>query len=106
MDHERRVFLQLIQDELPSLTLRELGEILTSPAARSVGALPVSSLLTATAAPEVTRAAPAKSPRRAAARDADKSVDSPSTPRPRLRPVPAPQSPVSADDLAEAQAAA
>ncbi|MFY0538826.1 hypothetical protein [Nannocystis pusilla] len=106
MDHERRVFLQLIQDELPSLTLRELGEILTSPAARSVGTLPVSSLLGGTAAPEVTRPAPAKSPRRAAGRVADKSVDSPPTPRPRLRPVSAPQSPVSAGDLAEAEAAA
>ncbi|MFZ6182358.1 hypothetical protein [Nannocystis pusilla] len=106
MDHERRVFLQLIQDELPSLTLRELGEILTSPAARSVGTLPVSSLLGGTAAPEVTRPAPAKSPRRVAGRVADKSVDSPQEPRPRLRPVSAPQSPVSAGDLAEAQAAA
>ncbi|MCY0986937.1 hypothetical protein OV203_07380 [Nannocystis sp. ILAH1] len=106
MDHERRVFLQLIQDELPSLTLRELGEILTSPAARSVGTLPVSSLLGGTAAPEVTRPAPAKSPRRAPGRVADKSVDSPPTPRPRLRPVSAPQSPVSDGDLAEAEAAA
>lgn len=106
MDHERRVFLQLIQDELPSLTLRELGEILTSPAARSVGTLPVSSLLGGTAAPEVTRSAPAKSPRRAAGRVADKSVDSSPAPRPRLRPVSAPQSPVSAGDLAEVQAAA
>ncbi|WP_434419892.1 hypothetical protein [Nannocystis pusilla] len=106
MDHERRVFLQLIQDELPSLTLRELGEILTSPAARSVGTLPVSSLLGGTAAPEVTRPAPAKSSRRAGGRVADKSVDSPPTPRPRLRPVSAPQSPVSDGDLAEAEAAA
>ncbi|PCC69637.1 hypothetical protein SAMN02745121_04061 [Nannocystis exedens] len=107
MDHERRVFLQLIQDELPTLTLRELGEILTSPAARSVGALPVSSLLGGTAAPEVTRpAAPARSSRRAGGRVADKSVDSPAPPRPRLRPVSAPQSPVSAGGLAEAEAAA
>ncbi|WAS95294.1 hypothetical protein [Nannocystis punicea] len=109
MDHERRVFLQLIQDELPSLTLRELGEILTSPAARSVGALPVSSLLGGTAAPEVTRPAEpaepaARGPRRA--RVADRSVDSPAAPRPRLRSVSAPQSPVSPRGLAEAQAAA
>ncbi|MCY1060512.1 hypothetical protein [Nannocystis sp. SCPEA4] len=117
MDHERRVFLQLIQDELPSLTLRELGEILTSPAARSVGALPVSSLLSGTAAQVVTQApatitqAPAtRSPRRARASDkpADKpakSVDSAApTPSPRLRPVSRAEVPVR--DLVEEAAAA
>lgn len=113
MDHERRVFLQLIQDELPSLTLRELGEILTSPAARSVGALPVTSLLAGAvqgAAQVVTQAPPAKSPRRAAARvadKADKSVDSAvAAPRPRLRPVSTPRSPIPARDLVEDAAAA
>jgi hypothetical protein len=111
MDHERRVFLQLIQDELPSLTLRELGEILTSPAARSVGALPVSSLLGGTAAAQVVTQAPAaKSPRRARASDkpADKpakSVDSAAaTPSPRLRPVSRAEVPVR--DLVEEAAAA
>ncbi|MDC0668315.1 hypothetical protein [Nannocystis radixulma] len=110
MDHERRVFLQLIQDELPSLTLRELGEILTSPAARSVGALPVSSLLSGTAAQVVTQAPATKSPRRARASDkpADKpakSVDSAApTPSPRLRPVSRAEVPVR--DLVEEAAAA
>jgi hypothetical protein len=107
MDHERRVFLQLIQDELPTLTLRELGEILTSPAARSVGALPVTSLLSnPTTAQEVAPPAATKGPRRPAARVVDKSVDSSAAPRPRLRPVSAPQSPVSARVLADAEAAA
>jgi len=110
MDHERRVFLQLIQDELPSLTLRELGEILTSPAARSVGALPVTSLLAGAVqgvAQVVTQAPPAKTPRRAAARAGDKSVDSAAAaPSPRLRPVPTPRSPVPARDLVEDAAAA
>jgi hypothetical protein len=100
MDHERRVFLQLIQDELPSLTLRELGEILTSPAARSVGALPVSTLLTGVA-PAAPAPAP-KSPRRSAARAASAAKPSGESngaaPGPRLRTVPpaAPQSPISA----------
>ncbi|MDC0721449.1 hypothetical protein [Nannocystis bainbridge] len=106
MDHERRVFLQLIQDELPTLTLRELGEILTSPAARSVGALPVTSLLSNPTAQEVAPPSVSKVPRRPAARVVDKSVDSSAAPRPRLRPVSAPQSPVSARVLADAEAAA
>lgn len=105
MDHERRVFLQLIQDELPSLTLRELGEILTSPAARSVSALPVSSLLTGVAP---SNPAPVAKSRRPSARAAvgEKSAESNgAAPGPRLRPVPAatPRSPISARSVEDAE---
>lgn len=61
MENERRIFMQLIQDELPDLTLRELGEILTSPAARSVADLPVKALLGVAVAPGPVAVKPPRS---------------------------------------------
>lgn len=61
LENERRIFMQLIQDELPDLTLRELGEILTSPAARSVADLPVKALLGLAVAPGPVAVKPPRS---------------------------------------------
>lgn len=41
---EAHVVLEHLKQELPSLSLRELGELLKSPMARSVASLPVSEL--------------------------------------------------------------
>ncbi|MDC0716600.1 hypothetical protein [Nannocystis bainbridge] len=48
---EAHAVLERLKQDLPSLSLRELGEILKSPMARSVGSLPARELLAAAANP-------------------------------------------------------
>jgi hypothetical protein len=44
-DLELRVLLEQLEQDLPSLSLKELGQFLKSPAARSVASVPASVLL-------------------------------------------------------------
>lgn len=99
MDHERRVFLQLMQDELPTMTLRELGEILVGPAARSVGSLPVTTLLAAATPPaskvaaEPQAASMPRTPVQRRLHPRTNVADLAAAPSPQLRPVPTPKPP-------------